>query len=153
MSIKSRTIDNLGIEASNQYAKGQEALASGLVEDSRKFTITAEGGLPPYIPAEGIDSFTIFSMKGHTVWAAFSPPANYSALSPRLFTYSFIPSLGGSERLQTLADKLESLEKTIPQDRVQHHECKTLHSFVIDLVKFCRTHELIQSGRNQYQRG
>ena len=153
MSIKSRTIDNLGIEASNQYAKGQEALDRRLVEESRQFPTTIESGLTPYISIGGEESFSIFTMGRASVWAAFSPPANYNTTAYRLFSFLFIPSLGGSERLQALGDKLENLKKTISQDRAQQHEYKMLLSFVKHLVDSSRTFELIKSRCNQYQRG
>ncbi len=156
MSIKSRTIDNLGIEASNQYAKNQQALKDidvNLLQESPYFRPSIESGLTPYIPAGGEESFSIFTIGRATVWAAFSAPANYGATAYRLFTYSFIPSLGGSERLQAIGDKLESLEKTISPDRVPQHEYKTLRSFIQHLIDSSRTFDLIKSRCNQYQRG
>jgi len=153
MSIKPRTIDNLGIEASKQYAKGQQELDRRLIEESRLFPSRIEAGLSPYVPAEGEESFTVFIIGRATVWAAFAPPAGYAARSSRLFSYIMIPSLGGSERLQALADKLENLEKTVPQNRLEQHQYNTLRSFIKHLIDSSRTFELIKSRCNQYQRG
>lgn len=147
------TIDNLGLEASKAYARGQQALDLRLIEESRYFPAKVEGGLTPYISAEGEESFTIFTIGRATVWATFSPPQNYSVSAFHLFSYLLIPSIGGSERLQALGDKLEGLEKTIPQDRVEQYKYQTLRSFVKHLIDFSRTLESIRARCNQYQRG
>ncbi len=151
MSSKLRTIDNLGIEASNQYAKGQQALDRHLIDESRFFPPSIKGGLTPYIPSESEENFTIFTMGRATVWAAFSPPMNYADSSVRLFTYLFIPSLGTSEQLQTLDDRLETLDKKIHKDRERDY--KKLCSFIKHLIDSSRTFELIKARCNQYQRG
>ena len=152
MSIKPRTIDNLGIEASNKYAKDQEALDLRLIEDFRRPT-KLEGGFTPYIPAGGEESFTIFSIGSATVWAAFSSPENFSIQASGLFSHLMLPSIGGSEGLQALKDKLENLEKTIPQNSGEQREYKIVRSFISYLTDASRTFELIRARCNQYQRG
>lgn len=152
MSIKPRTIDNLGIEASNKYAKGQEELEQRLIEDFRR-PLRLEGGLTPYIPAGGEESFTIFSIGCATVWAAFTCPENYSVNASGLFSHLMLPSIGGSEGLQALGDKLENLEKTIPKNAAQQDEYNKVRSFITYLTDASRTFELIKARCNQYQRG
>jgi hypothetical protein len=151
MSIKSRTIDNLGIEASNQYAKGQQSLDLRLVEESRFLPSKIEGGLAPYIPGEGEESFTIFTIGRASIWAAFTPPPKYDATIYHLYTYTLIPSLGTSEQLQALDDKFETVEKKITREK--EREYKKLRALIKHLLSSSRTFELIKSRCNQYQRG
>lgn len=113
MSIKPRTVDDLGIDASNQYARNQAALDPRLMEESRLFPSKIEGGLNPYISAEGEESYAKFTIGQAVIWANFSPPQDYGVKASRLFTYQLIPSLGGSERLQAISDKLESLDRSV----------------------------------------
>lgn len=135
MSIKARTVDDLGIEASNQYARNQATLDRQLMEETRLFPSKIEGGLNPYISAEGEESYAKFTIGQAVIWANFSPPKDYSVKASRLFTYQLIPSLGGSEQLQAISDKLEALEKgviislenpkaIILEQRFKRHEAK-----------------------------
>lgn len=153
MSIKPRTIDDLGIEASNQYAKGQVEfeLERRLLEESKLFPRTQPGaGVTPYLPVLYDIRFVIGPM---IIWAGFNPPANYATVSSHLFTYQLIPSMGGSDQLQGLSDKIEGLEKTVPADKKSQYEYKTVQSLLKLLVDSTRTFELIKSRCNQYQRG
>lgn len=150
MSIKPRTIDNLGIEASQSYAKRQKELDLRLIEEARYFPPKIEGGISPYIPLLFEERFVIGSA---TVWAIFTPPANYSVSLSGLFSYQMIPSLGGTEKLQSLYDQLETLGKTIPDEKMQQYEYKTVLSFVQFLSESSRTFDLIKARCNQYQRG
>ena len=151
MSIKPRTIDNLGIEASNQYAKNQKELDLRLIGDAQIFTGKIEAGITePYVPAETFEKISIGPV---TLWAAFMAPPDYSINSSRFFSYQFIPSLGSSERLQAVSDHLETLEKTISSDPTEQHEFKTCRNLITMLIGSFRTFELIKARCNQYQRG
>lgn len=151
MTLKPRTIDDLGIDASKQYAKNQQTIDRRLIEES-KYRGQFEPGavLTPYIPAEYIEGFTIGSV---AIWAGFTTPQDYDARSSRLYSYQMIPSLGGSEEMQATFDKLENIEKTVPQDKTDQYEYKTILSFVQLLIASNRTFELIRARCNQYQRG
>jgi hypothetical protein len=153
MGIKPRTIDNLGIEASRQYAKNQEALDQRLVEESRYFPSNVEGGLAPYISAGGEESFKIFSIGLPTAWATFSAPENYSVAGSRLFTHQMLPTIGGSEKLQANIDKLDILKEKIPPDDPAMPNLKIMLSHFTDMKDDSRTFELIKGRCNQYQKG
>jgi hypothetical protein len=151
MSIKARTIDDLGIEASNQYAKNQKELDRRLIEESHLFPSISEiGGIFPYAPPEYEDRFAV---KRYAVWAGFKPPKNYPAVASRLFTYQFIPSLGSAEKQQALIDTFSALGETVPKDPVQQYEYKKILSLLQLLAKLGKTFDLIIARCNQYQRG
>jgi len=150
---KSRTIDNLGIDASNQYARNQKELELDrhLIEESRMFPAKAEIAITePYVPAETFEQISIGPVR---IWATFMAPNDYSVKSSRLFSYQFIPSMGSSDRLQAISDKLETMEKTIGADPVSQHEFKACRNLISTLIQSFRTHDLIKARCNQYHRG
>lgn len=151
MTLKPRTIDDLGIDASKQYAKNQREIDRRIIEESKYIGQFGPGAvLTPYIPSEYVEGFTIGAV---AIWAGFTIPEEYAVRSSRLYSYQLIPSLGGSQEMQAYFDKLENIEKTVPQTKTDQYEYKTIHSFVQLLVESSRTFELIRARCNQYQRG
>jgi hypothetical protein len=149
--VQSREISDLGIEASRQYAKAQEALDQRFLEESRLFPtqLAATSAISSYLPIEFEESFSL----SQVVWAKFSPPADYYSRLSGLFSFQMIPSVGGSDALQAIGDKLEALEKSIPSDKTQQYEFKTISSFVQLLTSLTRTSETIYARCNQYKLG
>lgn len=108
MSIKPRTIDNLGVDASIRYAKDQELVGTQFIEDSRLIPQkTAVTVATPYTPSE-FDQ--IYSVGKTASWALFSPPPNYFLTDKGIFSYQLIPSLGDYEKFESNEDKIETLE-------------------------------------------
>ena len=120
MSVKPRTIDNLGIEASIRYARDKEVFESTFIEDSRIVSQKLE--IPvgrPYVPSEFDQLFSI----GKTIaWASFYPPPEYFSYAKPLFSYQLIPSLGGYEKLEANEDKLEALEDALKHPRKKNQD-------------------------------
>ena len=111
MTVKPRTIDNLGVESSIRYAKDQEALDTRLIQDSRFIPQKTEVSvLKPYVPSE-LEQY--FAPGKITIWASFSPPPDYLLQGKPLFSYQLIPSLGSYEKQEADSDKLESLESAL----------------------------------------
>lgn len=153
MGIKPRTIDDLGIEASKQYAQNKQELEGEvrLIEESRFFPAAMEPGVMiPYVPVSFEEGFTVAPF---STWASFSLPPNFAMSSARLFTYQFIPSIGSSERMQALNDQFDEIGKTLPADAKVQYEYKTISSLLVLLLRLVRTFELIRARKNQYQRG
>lgn len=159
---KPRTIDNMGIETSSRYARDKTALDSKLIEDARFIPLKTEVSVVrPYISTE----FEMYLAPDKlTLWASFSPPPEYLSYGKPLFSYQLIPSLGGYEKQEDDTDKLEAMEDTInksfregKQDGQEHHEeereRKTILTLLQVIGKLDRTLTLINSRRNQYQRG
>jgi len=146
---KPRTIDNLGIDTSIRYAKDQELLKDvRLIEESRwvapksEITVTK-----PYIPSE-YDQ--LFSAARTAAWASFAPPPGYDAMARAIFSYQLIPSLGTPEEQEADNEKL-GRDKEDNEDGEQQRE--TLEALFQCIEKFDKTLTLINSRRNQYQRG
>ena len=164
MTIKSRTIDNLGIDASVRYAKDQTLLEPHYTsEESRLIPQRTEiATTRPCVPSE-FDQ--LFSTGTHLAWALFSPPPN-EAYGKRLFSYQLIPSLGGYEKLEADASKLEGVEDLLQKDqdkkrdrgkdqeeKEEKEELKMLKALFQCIEKLDKTLSLINARRNQYQRG
>lgn len=159
MSVKPRTIDNLGVETSSRYARDQARLDKTLLEEARLIPQKAEVSvLKPYLPTD----FEHYLLPNKQVlWAAFEPPPEYLVHSKSLFSYQMIPSLGEYEEEDL--DKVEALEDAIHKDfqnsrdhqeeREEEKERQTILTLLKTIERLDRSLSLINSRRNQYQRG
>jgi len=165
MSIKSRTIDNLGIGANERYAKDQQLFEPKLIEESRLVSQKTEVSvLKPYV---SIEFEQLFSLGKRVPWATFAPPPNYYVQAKPLFSYQLIPSLGGYEKQEADEDKLEALEDSLKkphkkqspdfsdekEEEEEERERQILMSLFRCITKLDKTLSLINARRNQYQRG
>lgn len=162
MSIKPRTIDNLGIGANERYAKDQKLFEPKFIEESRLIPQKTEVSvLKPYV---SIEFEQLFSLGKQIPWAIFSPPPNYYAETKPLFSYQLIPSLGGYEKQEADEDKLQGLEdllkkphkqqdQNLSDEEEEEKERQVLLSLFQCINKLDKVLSLINSRRNQYQRG
>ena len=161
MSVKPRTIDNLGIETSSRYARDKSTVDTKLIEDSHFIPLKTEVSVvKPYLPIEMGE----YLQPGRLVlWASFEPPPAYLS-SKALFSYQVIPSLGNYEKQETDTEKLEALEDTINkrfkegrQDQQDQQEEEKERKIILALLKTIegldRNLSFINARRNQYQRG
>ncbi|MES2272884.1 MAG: DUF5399 family protein [Chlamydiota bacterium] len=170
MTIKPRTIDNLGVESSIRYAKDQEMLDTRLIDESRLIPQrTAISVVKPYVPSEFEQLFT----PGKLIpWASFLPPPDFYTYTKPLFSYQLIPSLGSYEKQEADTDKLDNLEDVLKKPHARKHskgdqsdqekekenqeeekERKVLVTLLQCIAKLDKSLTLINSRRNQYQRG
>ena len=164
MTVKPRTIDNLGVDASIRYAKDQELFEAKLINESQLIPLKTEVSVAkPYVPSEFDQIYSI----GKTIsWALFSPPSNYYLSDKGFFSYQLIPSLGDYEKLEDDSDKLENLEDKFRKwqedsseeqsdDEREKNESdrKLLLALFQCISKLNKSLSFINSRRNQYQRG
>jgi hypothetical protein len=148
MTIKPLTIDNLGVDASKQYARNQQELDLYQKEDSRiiprktEVTVTT-----PYAPSEYESKFSIGRI---TNLAMFHQPAGSAATAGRLFTYQLVPSLGSLDTQETLFDRIAAMT---PADPTTKKEQILIHNLLQTLVSRGQTFEQIRTRRFQYQKG
>lgn len=138
--IKSRTIDNIGIDTSSRYARDQATLSQKVISDSRLVPLgTDTSVITPYRPSE----FQEYLAPELTNWASFpSPPQAHP-----LFIYQVVPSLGNPEEKR---DRLEATEtSTLEEDKQK----KTLVRFLKTVDDLDRILSKIDACRNQYHRG
>ena len=165
MSVKSsRTIDNLGPDASVRYAKDKQLFEPRFIEESRLIPQKTEVSvLKPYVPSEFEE---LFSLGKRIPWAAFTAPPNYYTEAKPLFSYQLIPSLGGYEKLEANEDKLEALEDALKHPRKKNQdmsdqeeeeneerERQTLIALFQCINQLDKSLSMINAKRNQYQRG
>ena len=111
-----RTIDNLGLDISTQYAENREAFDEWFIKDSRgiqgrtKVDVTL-----PFLPSE---FETLFGLgERGAIWPAVSAPPRYYSSRRRLFAEQIIPGLGSPEAQENKMERLESFGK----DEVEKH--------------------------------
>ncbi len=160
MTSKSRTIDNLGLDASIRYAKDKELFAPSFIEDSKFISRKTEIPVArPYVASEFDQKF---SSAKTVMWASFSPPPESLAHDNTLFSYQLIPSLGTYEQTDDTEQLLEdALQKRKEEDQEQSDKEKQQDQkekqLIADLLARIRDIDkslnLINSRRNQYQRG
>jgi hypothetical protein len=170
MSIKPRTIDNLGVETSVRYANDKEQLDVRLIDDSKWLPRSLEISVTkPYVPSE-FDQ--LFSSERLTQWALFAAPPNYGLQNRTLFSYQLIPSLGTYEKQEADTEKLAALKDVLSkrrrqkgqdqsgqqhQDEQEEEKEEGERQILLELFKCIekidRSLSFINARRNQYQRG
>jgi len=109
MQMVSRTIDNLGYDASERYAQDQKLLDGHekTSTDSRIiFSKTSIEVTKPLTESE-IDLISQASRKNNA-WAEFQPPPGYEQ-QKRFFTHELIPEFGNKEKVEKLKEKIVKL--------------------------------------------
>lgn len=170
---KARTIDDLGIEASVQWANAQAFLDQSITRESHLISRYTE--IDVYTPFYKSEFDLIFeTKKRHQQWAAFFAPAGYSTQRMRLFLYQVIPSLGTEDfqlaQMQKIRNKCEDNKKKRAEEKQEtnsskyawedqraeeeeNKESKTL----LALIEYVNTLDklliAINSRRSQYSKG
>ena len=173
MMAEAKTIDNLGPDASNRWARDQQHLDPSLIKEA------------PFVSKQSTTDITspclhsqcnvlLQSNQQSTPWASLRPPSGYHLQNKRLFTHQSIPSLGSDEFLGTQIQKIKDKTETDQESRKKRRkvkgqeryrweeereekeellEAKTLISFLerIQLLDSLITE--INARRNQYQKG
>jgi len=167
MSIKSRTIDNLGIETSIRYAKDKEFMDHSLIEESKFIPKQTEVAVTaPYFPSE---FEALYSTQVKTApWADFFEPPVYMSYTKMLFSYQIIPNLGTAEKQQLELEKIKELllpsvkkrkkRKNIVQgvtleEREEEKERKALINLLECLGFLDKQLGFINMRRGQYHKG
>ena len=170
MSIKPRTIDNLGTETSVRYANDKDKLDVRLIDDSKWLPKQLEVSVTtPYVPSE-FDK--LYSSDRLNQWAFFTAPPNYGSQARTLFSYQLVPSLGTYEKQEADVEKLAALKDVISKRRNRNRskkdhneqqgyeeeekeedERQTLLALFKCIENLDKALTFINSRRNQYQRG
>ncbi len=103
----------------------------------------------------------------------FSPPPDFYTYAKPLFSYQLIPSLGSYEKQETDTDKLNDMEDVLKkphnrdrskkeqkgqsdqekENQEEEKERKVLAALLQCIARLDKSLSLINSRRNQYQRG
>ena len=152
MTVKSRTVDNLGPEVSARYAQDQKLYDKRLVEESRVIPQKAEAFVAvPAAPASDFEKK--YSLARTFSFAFFSPPNTGLISEGMLFSYQLIPNLGGTEKMEANQEKLQRLGDTLRPQNKEAKEQRIILALLVCISHFNKTLALLNSKRNQYQRG
>lgn len=155
MSIKPRTIDNLGREASEAYAQNQALVDPTLLEDSQLIpTKIASSASAPFYTTT--DQDPLFGKPPTVSWALFPPPPDYKTGLTHLFSHKLIPSLGDYEKQDETENTLQTLPSFLrePQeDAITEQERQTLVGLYEKLNSMDTLLALINNNRNKFHRG
>lgn len=155
MTIKSRTIDNLGVDASIRYARDKELFEPKLIDDAK--VVSQKTGVSAATPHLSLEMSPLFSLGRPLPWASFTAPPQI--LPDFVFSYQLIPSLGGYESTEEDVDPKDLIQAALakkgkdPDEEKEKRESKTLVLLLEYIAKIDRSIALINARRNQYQRG
>lgn len=166
--MQSRTIDNLGYEASEQYARNQKLLEGqeGLTKEARE--IFARTTVESSKPISSSANACITEVQGIETWADFPMPAT-GDVPRRFFTYELLPSLGDPEKLEILHKKLseqeehdrkeerepssEGKEEIVLQQEQKKKEKQIIINLLSCLLQLGKCMIYVHAKRSQYHKG
>ena len=100
-----RTIDNLGMDVSTDYALRQQTLDKTLIKEAQTVAGQTQVDVTiPFFPSE-MESLLHGSPLQRS-WALFFPPTPYLEQKKRLFTFQSVPSLGSEDKQASQVDKI-----------------------------------------------
>ncbi|MCY3974222.1 MAG: DUF5399 family protein [Simkaniaceae bacterium] len=112
----SRTIDDLGIDASVRWAHDRTFLDRSLIDESDPVAEKTE--IDVYAPFYESEDALLLHTHGHNrQWADFSPPPGYLNQRMRIFVHRTIPSLGTPEHRESQVRKIRNLCETNAKGR------------------------------------
>lgn len=167
MSNTPKTIDNLGIEVSQQYADNLRKYDDNFIREAKG--VSEQAGVEvstAYFPSEF--DLLLESAKRNVPWAGFPAPAAMPDIIKRVFSFQLIPSLGSEDRAEAQGqrissiiagattaageEKLEPWETKMKMDEIER-EKKVLTNFLQQLHLLNKCLIDINKGRNQYSKG
>lgn len=151
MSVKSRTIDNLGIESSRRYAQDVEGFDAKLIQDSKLAPIDV--GVTTSEPYAQSLFDVRYSLPRQIPLALFSPPPGEADPAGLFFKNGLLPQ-DFYETRDALLDKLTRFKETLntlPSSTIE--EFNKIEGGIDTKEKLTRTWELIKSRCNWFTRG
>lgn len=149
-----KTIDDLGPDASQQYAEGQYLLERDHLELPR---------IPPRIqidvtrPTPLSEFDQKYTIEKKVQWADFPPPAGFFEQKGRLFTDLVAPRLGSLEMRDNLQQKLEQMGISGNGDTVQKEKRQLERKILLSLLSRLKSMDQmlidINTKCNQYHKG
>lgn len=156
-----KTIDNLGIDVSRNYAYNieQEKISQEFIKGSKQIGDTFSVSVTtPYIN-EDLQQYA--SLTRSTPWAFFTVPPNFLAHQRAIFTFNLIPSLGSFENLFEDVEKMEELsdkeegkkDKRAMNERDEKQKKERIIKLLKRLGILDKYLHLINGKRKEYHKG
>jgi hypothetical protein len=148
--VRTKTIDNLGIGASNVYAEAQENLKNiRWIEEARLLGQQAE--VLTLAPTFLSEYETKFGLRRTILWAAFPGEPAFPLFM--LFGITLIPALGTDDEQQNVLDEMTALADTLPPDALVQQEYKKILALLRLIHELDRTLERVNAERMRYHKG
>lgn len=161
--VKAVTIDQIGIEVHDRYAKDQEKLKkidSFFIKDAAPHFETT--GTSSIFTSEWEKLFSFFSDRNHT-WAQFADAPNFSLPGRRsFFSFALVPSLEGFSQEEESGERVYFAEERerLSSVKIPHHalahlerERSQLFNLLDKIGEFNELLQQIHSNRIGTQRG
>lgn len=156
MSIKPKTIDNLGIDASDRFAGDRAAFDETII---REAGVGRQAQIDVSEPAYVSEFDLLLGIGGGAPWATTAPPAGYEEQKNRLFAEQIVPRFGSPDKQDALLEKVKEMEiggKSPTWDPKQENlnfEKQTLVTLLTKMKALNKDAIEIYEGRNLYHRG
>jgi hypothetical protein len=167
MSTKARTIDNLGVDISIQYARNMEQLDKKLLEESRAVPLQNYEVMAttPYIFSEWDELFN--TRRRNQTWAQFFAPPSYASHRRNIFSFQLIPSMGTPEKHEAEMERLKhfhfgskkkkrkkiSDEMDEKEEKEEEKERDILLKLLEQIAFLDKQIHFVNARRGQYQKG
>jgi hypothetical protein len=169
MTIKPRTVDNLGVDVSKQYAQNLQQLDTAFLEASKRLSLPTQVSVViPYAPSEVELLFGL--EQRNNPWALFFAPSKLSSYQQALFSYQIVPSLGSFEKQQADIEKISLLDLAKERERKkkkkkasvwqeeeegkeEERERQILKKFLEEVAFLNKELAFVNSRRSQYHKG
>ena len=155
MSVKPRTVDDLGIDAHQAYAASQERYIPSFSEDAKiVFPQTEIGVFLPYFP--DLESWLGIRRKS-SPWSLFTLPKKPPANPKSLFSYQVMPSLGIKEALLLLLSTVKEVKipiEALPKQKEELSRKQTvLEKFLRTILELDSQINTANAQRGRYHKG
>lgn len=150
-----RTVDNLGTDVSERYAKDQRLTDNTYIKGA--------GGIPsrteidvstPFFPGE-LD-LLLQAQPTHITWSSFPPPPAYHEQRKRLFTFQITPTIGPEGKWESQAQKALEKLHSIPDESLEPPQTqpkKILTALLTAINDLNKSIIDINCKRSQYHKG
>ena len=152
-----RTIDNLGSDVSERYAKDQN-IDTSYIKGARTIPSQTEIDVStPFFPGE-LD-LLLQAQPTHVSWSSLPPPPAYHEQRKRLFSFQITPTIGPEGKWESQAQKALEKLQSIPDDPTENTKDFTLKPKKVFTALVHAINDLnksiidINSKRSQYQKG
>lgn len=110
MSTQPKTVDNLGVDLSAQYARGQKNIDPKLLRESRSVPIHTQVTTTEPSFQSHVEELLAFNKKNIS-FAKFNAPKGFHSHQMAIFTYQIVPSMGSFEKQEVNRDKLDAMKE------------------------------------------
>lgn len=124
MSTKgSKTIDNLGVDASIRYSQDQQDFDEIFIRDSKRVALGSQ--LDILTPIYYDETSLLLDLRGKaTPWAILAPPEHYNEQKKRLFNNQLGSAFGPEELLEMQETRIEEARDSFTKEDEKDEEQK-----------------------------